>query len=64
MYTQTKHYDRYADFECDADAMAEARERMEKQGANSIYVYRHRDKNTAGIKDYVVSYNKEINFNK
>lgn len=49
---------RYIDFTCDADAMVHARHILHGSDVSMVAVYRHRDRNTCGIKDFVVAYDR------
>lgn len=48
----------YNHYECDADAMMAARNRLASEEINMIAVYRHESEDTAGIKHFVVAYDK------
>lgn len=59
-YTEKEHKDEYHHISSDADAMMAARKTMRIENAETIYIYRHKDENTCGIKEFVVCYqNKE-----
>ena len=47
----------YHDFECDADAMMYARRQL-GDTCSMVSVYRHEDRDTCGIKQFVAAYDR------
>lgn len=54
-HVQNRWEQDYQWFECDADAMMYSRSKL-SDTCNMVAVYRHRDSDTCGIKDFVASY--------
>lgn len=48
----------YRHFETDADAMISARNLLATTESIMVAVYRHRDLDTCGVKDFVVAYDR------
>lgn len=49
----------YKDYECDADAMSEARKEMYEKRAYMVAIYKHEDNDTCGRVKHIVSYYNE-----
>lgn len=63
MYEFSKHKNgnssqEYLFFECDADAMMKAREVMKAEELKTIWIYRFKDNDACGIREFVNAYRK------